>query len=79
MSRSYRRTPMCGWAFCDSEKADKQRWHRRMRAAITVRLHDADFDEVWLPHEREIGNLWCMGKDGKQRFDARQHPELMRK
>ena len=81
MSRSYRNAPIRGNYFggeC-SEKADKRLWHRRMRAAILVRLHDADPDEVLLPHEREISDVWCMAKDGKHRFDPREHPKLMRK
>ena len=69
MSRSYRRTPVSTPYGCQSEKADKRLWHRRMRAAILVRLHNADPDEVWLPHTREVSNPWCMGKDGKWRFD----------
>ena len=50
-----------------------------MRAAILVRLHNFDSDEVTLPHQREVSNVWAMGKDGKQRFDPREHPEWMRK
>ncbi len=81
MSRSYLRTPICGNFFCGdcSEKADKRIWHRRMRAAILVRLHNADADEIVLPHEREVSNVWAMAKDGKCRFDPREHPKLMRK
>ena len=81
MSRSHRRAPICGNFFCGdrSEKADKRMWHRRMRAAILVRLHGADLDEVVLPHEREVSNVWAMAKDGKYRFDPLEHPKLMRK
>lgn len=79
MSRSRKKTPVCGLAYCDSEKEDKRIWHRRMRAAVLVRLHNADPDEVLLPHEHEIGELWNLGKDGKHRFDPREHPELLRK
>ncbi len=79
MSRSRKKTPVCGWAWCDSEKPDKRIWHRRMRAAILVRLHDANPEEVILPHQREISNVGAMAKDGKCRFDPREHPKLMRK
>ena len=81
MSHSRRKTPVCGLYFCStySEKECKRLWHRRMRAAILVRLHDANPDEVVLPHEREVSNVWCMAKDGKCRFDPREHPKLMRK
>ena len=81
MSRSRKKTPVCEHFFsnADSEKEDKRIWHRRMRAAILVRLHDADPDEVLLPHEREVSNVWGMAKDGKCRFDPREYPQLMRK
>lgn len=83
MSRSRKKTPVCAtffYAGCkSSEKEDKRLWHRRMRAAILVRLHNADPDEVILPHEREVSNVWCMAKDGKRRFDPREFPKLMRK
>ena len=81
MSRSRKKTPVCGLYFCSSysEKEEKRIWHRRMRAAVLVRLHDADPDEVVLPHEHEIFNVWGMTKDGKQRFNPREHPKLMRK
>lgn len=81
MSRSRKKTPICGLFLCTrySEKESKRMWHRRMRAAILVRLHNANFDEVVLPHEREVSNVWCMSKDGKQRFDPLEYPKLMRK
>lgn len=81
MSRSRRTTPVCGWYLSkrDTEKECKRLWHRRMRAAILVRLHNADPDEVWLPHTREVSNLWSMAKDGKCRFDPKEYPRLMRK
>ncbi len=79
MSRSYRHTPVCGVCICDSEKPDKKLWHRRMRATILVRLHNADPDEVLLPHDNEVGNIWTFGKDGKHRFDPQEYPRLMRK
>ena len=83
MGRSRKKTPVGGIYFyklySDSEKADKRLWHRRMRAAILVRLHAADPDEILLPHEREVSNVWCMAKDGKCRFDPREHPKFMRK
>jgi hypothetical protein len=79
MSRSYRHTPKCSWSRHDSEKADKKLWHRRMRTAIRARLHNANPDEVLLPLDNEIGNVWCFYKDGKFRFDPREHPKWMRK
>ena len=79
MSRSYRRTPVSNRYGCDSEKECKRIWHRRMRAAILVRLRNIDPDEILLPHKREICDVWEMGKDGKWRFDPREFPQLLRK
>ena len=79
MSRSYRHTPICGVCVCDSEKWDKKFWHRWMRAAIRTCLHNVDADEVMLPHEHEVSDVWSFGKDGKQMFDPSEYPRAMRK
>ncbi len=81
MSHSRKKTPVCGNFVCGnySEKEDKRLWHRWMRAAILICLHDADPDDVLLPHEREVSNVWAMAKDGKCRFDPVENPKLMRK
>ncbi|MBW3637192.1 MAG: hypothetical protein KY445_12135 [Armatimonadetes bacterium] len=79
MSRSVRKTPVMGWAACKSEKRDKIIWHRRMRAMIRQRLYQENMDEILIPLDNEVGNVWAMGKDGKGWFDSRQHPKLMRK
>jgi hypothetical protein len=75
MSRSSRSTPICGLASAPSEKDDKQRWHRRFRRRNRQRLHQGAEP---LPL-RAFSNLWTMAKDGKQWFDARRLPHLMRK
>ena len=79
MSRSVRKTPVTGWAACDSEKRDKIIWHGRMRALMRKRLSQAETDEILIPLDSEAGNICEMGKDGKGRFDPRKHPKLMRK
>lgn len=78
MSRSKRKTPMCGHTTCDSEKADKVSAHRRIRRSVSVALRVGLETEV-LPHEKELSNPWLMGKDGKQRFDPVTRYKLMRK
>ena len=75
MSRSYRSTSICGLASAPSEKADKQHWHRRLRRRNRQRLHQGAEP---LPL-RAVSNPWTMAKDGKQWFDARRVPCLMRK
>ena len=79
MSRSYRHTPVANPYGCASEKSDKKLWHGKMRAAVRVCLHNFEPDEILLPHEREVSNVWAFGKDGKWRFDPNQYPRLMRK
>ena len=79
MSRSRRKTPICDWFGCRSEKDEKRVWHRRMRAMIRQRLLEPDFDAILLPLPNEVETVWCMSKDGKSWFDAREHPEWMRK
>lgn len=62
MSRSERHTPISGITTARSEKRDKQRWHRRLRAAVREAL--ARGDEV-MPVERDVSDPWSMAKDGK--------------
>lgn len=78
MSRSRRKTPICGIASADSEKEDKQTYNRRYRRAFKKQLHINPFAEVF-PHLKEYSNPWCMGKDGKTWFDPKEYPKLMRK
>ena len=77
MSRSRRRTPVCGITTADSEKQDKRIANRKLRRKVRVAIR-ADA-EVELPARREVSNPWCMDKDGKMRFDPARHPKYMRK
>ena len=79
MSRSRRKIPVCSICCCDSEKEDKRIWHRRMRLMSRHQLLEPDRDAVLIPLTNEVGNVWEMRKDGKTRFDPREHPEWMRK
>jgi len=78
MSRSKKRTPVCGMTAATSEKQDKRKYNRRYRRACNVALQMAT-DECLLPLLREQSNIWAMDKDGKNWFDAKLFPELMRK
>jgi hypothetical protein len=69
MSRSHRKSPIMGVTTCDSERQDKQIWHKRWRARERTSLNSTLFDEVdsYLPIlEKQVSNVWNMGKDGKQ-------------
>ena len=78
MSRSRRYRPHCGITTASSEKDDKRRSNRverRTNSQILVATGDADR----LKPPRIPSDPWNMDKDGKQRFDPREHPRLMRK
>lgn len=73
MSRSRKRTPICGWTTCRSEKEWKQRWHRRLRTAVRRHLLQTH-DDTRLPDFREVSNPWTFGKDGKGYFGHLANP-----
>lgn len=73
MSRSRRKTPICGITTAASEHVDKQVWHRRYRKAVRQRLaQDADTE---LPHQREFFDPWQMSKDGKRYYGLSRRDE----
>lgn len=78
MSRSRKKTPVCGITTAQSEKQDKRLYNRRFRRVFKQVIRVAPESEV-LPVLREYSNPWAMNKDGKSRFDPRRHPEWMRK
>jgi len=64
MSRSYRKSPFCGFTKATSEKAFKQSEHRAFRRKESVMLNDPDcWDDFYLP-EREMKTTYGP-KDGK--------------
>lgn len=78
MSRSRRYRPHCGITTAASEKDDKRRSNRGERHANSQILAvTGDGDR--LKHPRALSDPWNMAKDGKRRFDPRDHPGLMRK
>ncbi len=80
MSRSRRKTPKCGNTKARSEKHDKALSNRKMRAMAAQSAKNQDEDEATPPEKsREAVNTWQMDKDGKQWFDPKKFPELMRK
>ncbi|MCK9575821.1 MAG: hypothetical protein WC979_00650 [Candidatus Pacearchaeota archaeon] len=87
MSRSYKKTPICGHGG-GSEKKDKRINNRMFRKQSKVSILIDDFDLMLLPiNMNEVRNLWCMRKDGKSWFgymkyedeDISWYKKLMRK
>jgi len=76
MSRSRRKTPICGVTCADSEKWDKRNAHRRLRRRVRQAIHHGR--EV-MPIRNEVCTTWNMPKDGKLLFDPVEFPRLMRK
>jgi len=82
MSRSKRSEPITGITTAESEKEWKRDANRKLRRAVNQTLQQlpaADPDAVVLPVMDEVVNQYSGPKDGKQRFDPRRHPHLMRK
>ena len=79
MSRSYRRTPICGMTARPSDEPAKVRAHRAARRALGAIDLTAQDAEIAAPHPRAHGDPWSAPKDGKTRFDPGLHPDLMRK
>lgn len=75
MSRSTRKTPICGITTSESEKLDKRFGNRKVRRANRMRLTKGEE-----PIQRHaMYDPWMMDKDGKQYFNQDRFPELMRK
>ncbi len=75
MSRSYRKTPICGMTMKDSDKPFKKAAHKRARRALNAR--DLTTEEP--PADKAFGNPWGAPKDGKHWFNRKVWPEIMRK
>ena len=78
MSRSKKRTPVCGMTGAASEKLDKRLYNRRYRRVCKQAIH-VDAARELLPLLREYSNVGAMDKDGKAWFDPENRPELLRK
>jgi hypothetical protein len=64
MSRSRRQHPIIGISIAKSEKYDKQKSNRILRARVRTALTKNE-DPV-LPVLREVSDVWSFAKDGKQ-------------
>jgi hypothetical protein len=80
VSRSFRHTPVTGITTARSEKQDKRQAHRNLRAAERAAMETAmETGDAVFPVLREVANVYSFEKDGKQRFDPKAMPKLMRK
>lgn len=70
MSRSRRKTPICGITTARSEKDDKRRANRKLR-----RLTRTDPEKNLVM--RDVSDVWSFAKDGKWRIDPTA-PNLLR-
>ena len=69
MSRSKKKTPVCGITSAKSEKEDKQRANRKDRRVNKVILQTTE-DEENLLDKRVTSNVYDFAKDGKIRTDS---------
>ena len=76
MSRSNKRTPICGMTTAESEKQDKRLANRSLRrksravlktsASGPAELVAEQNNSLVLPTIREVSNVYTFDKDGKQ-------------
>lgn len=75
MSRSSKKNLWLSYVCCNSEKRDKQSWHRAFRRKERQNLgaHNT-YDDYMTLHYRDVSNPWEMGKDGKYLCKLEQIP-----
>ncbi len=66
MTNSIRHTPKSGITSAETERLDKQFWHRSIRHNNKIRVRMGK--EPLLT--REVSNVWSFGKDGKYWWGA---------
>ena len=75
MSRSFKKSTHFSVSGSESEKKDKQIWHKRLRAKTRVemaRIADLERDEHIAPREHDVSNPWDMAKDGRIYMSPRE-------
>ena len=75
MTRSKRQTSKTGITTATSEKDDKRKARKQVRKRNKIELSSGKE----LSDRRVITEVWCFAKDGKQYFDLKMQPKLMRK
>lgn len=75
MSRSKRKTPIIGITTAETEKENKLEANRKLRRLNRMKIHKGDFEFF---HLREISDVWCFDKDGKQYLKNPDRKDLMK-
>lgn len=87
MSRSFKKNNFSGNTYSESEKHNKELYHRGRRksernalASYGSVIYDSleEFEDLEFEDEVKDGS-WKFSKDGKQQFDPEKFPELKRK
>ena len=78
MSRSRRRTPICGITTAESDHAWKAAAARKLRRHVRQLLKHTHDGDQFSGKRWDLVNPWSSDKDGKHWFGNR-HPKLMRK
>ena len=82
MSRSRKRTPICCWVCCKSQKRGKRMCNRKFRHQERQKMSVGDFHTLPL-RTHEVMSPWNLGGDGKGYFHPQPEEEwyirLMRK
>ena len=82
MSRSRRKNSICGNTCSSSDKWWKQKSSRKFRKVTKQNLkevlNNSEVEEDF-PDGKSVSNVYDSPKDGKNHFDAEEHPEFMRK
>jgi hypothetical protein len=81
MSRSRRKTPIASITcagYRKGEKKDKQHANRTHRQRVKEIMAKGDEDRMTIT-KKDTSNVYTFLKDGKQHFDPKKHPKMMRK
>ncbi len=79
MSRSKRKHPITGFTTSESDKWWKELASGRLRRRVKLFILRGRYDLAkWLRNE-DVTCSFTDPKDGRQIFDPKEHPELMRK
>lgn len=74
MSRSRRKTPICGHTMAESDKPWKRMFNRQYRSAVRQAIRE---EREVMPHPYEVGSAdWDAPKDGKQYFGDTDSKEM---
>ncbi len=66
MSRSFRHTPIIGRSTAVSDQPFKKFANRKLRQQVRMAILECqDFDNLVVPLQREVSDVWVFPKDGK--------------